>query len=65
LIDHSCVSNTPTTFSYSRHADPRLVSWRENFKGVRILHEAAGFVLTGAIDDLWIDRETKELIVVD
>jgi hypothetical protein len=58
-------SATPTPFSYSRHADPRLVSWRENFNRVRVLHEATGFVLTGAIDDLWIDRETKELIVVD
>ena len=30
-----------------------------------MIHEASGFELTGAVDDLWIDRSTQELIVVD
>lgn len=47
------------------YADSRLDDWRENFKGVRVIHEASGFELTGAVDDLWIDRSTQELIVVD
>ena len=47
------------------HAHPQLDRWRANFTGVRALHEASGFELFGAIDDLWRDLETDELIVVD
>lgn len=47
------------------YADSRLDDWRENFKGVRVTHEASGFELTGAVDDLWIDTRTDEIIVVD
>ncbi|HMM54216.1 MAG TPA: PD-(D/E)XK nuclease family protein [Candidatus Desulfobacillus sp.] len=43
----------------------QLDEWRENFKGVRFLHQNSGFLLTGAIDDLWIDLGTRELIVAD
>jgi len=46
-------------------AHPKLDEWRENFKGVRTLHAASGFELSGAIDDLWQDRTTGKLIVVD
>ena len=37
------------------HAHPQLDAWRANFKGVRSVHEASGFELFGAIDDLWRD----------
>lgn len=47
------------------YADERLDEWRENFKGVRVVHEPTGFELSGAVDDLWINRKTNELIVVD
>ena len=47
------------------HAHPQLDRWRANFTGVRALHEASGFELFGAIDDLWRDLDTGELIVVD
>lgn len=47
------------------YADARLDDWRENFKGVRVVHKATNFELTGAVDDLWIDCKTQELIVVD
>ena len=47
------------------YAHNRLDEWRENFKGVRYIHEASGFELTGAVDDLWIDQSTQEIIVVD
>lgn len=43
----------------------KLSQWRENFKGVRYLHEATCFEVFGAIDDLWIDLDTKALLVVD
>jgi len=43
---------------------PDLNEWRENFKGIQYFHEPTGFIVTGAIDDLWI-ASTGELIVVD
>lgn len=47
------------------HAHPQLETWRANFKGVRTVHEPTSFTLSGAIDDLWRNLETGELIVVD
>lgn len=38
--------------------------WRENFKGIEFLHEKTNFVITGAIDDLWINSN-GDYIVVD
>jgi CRISPR/Cas system-associated exonuclease Cas4 (RecB family) len=38
--------------------------WRENFKGVQFHHQATNLIITGAIDDLWIDKK-GEYIVVD
>ena len=38
--------------------------WRENFKGVRFLHEPTNFIITGAVDDLWTDKQGV-LYVVD
>ncbi|MGB4560040.1 MAG: PD-(D/E)XK nuclease family protein [Burkholderiaceae bacterium] len=47
------------------HAHPQLDRWRANFTGVRTVHEASGFELFGAIDDLWRDNTSAEMIVVD
>jgi hypothetical protein len=44
---------------------PELDVWRSNFKGVSFVHEETGFETFGAVDDLWIDLDTKEIIVVD
>src|SRR3990167_7994375 len=44
------------------HAE--LDEWRRNFGGIRHLHEATGMLVTGAIDDLWINGK-DEYIVVD
>ncbi len=38
--------------------------WRENFKGVQYYHEPSNFIVTGAVDDVWVNR-SEELIVVD
>jgi len=38
--------------------------WRENFKGVQYLHKPTNLLITGAVDDVWINPK-KELIVVD
>ncbi len=41
-----------------------LDEWRQNFVGVQILHEETNLLVTGAIDDVWINDQ-KELCVVD
>lgn len=38
--------------------------WRENFVGVQHLHPETNFLVTGAVDDLWVNP-AGELIVVD
>ena len=47
------------------HKHPQLGAWRNNFRGVRTTHEETNLELFGAIDDLWRDVESGELIVVD
>ena len=47
----------------ARH--PQLDDWRNNRKGIRASHAATGLLLSGAIDDLWLDNETGAYIVVD
>ncbi|HEY7742733.1 MAG TPA: PD-(D/E)XK nuclease family protein [Burkholderiales bacterium] len=47
------------------HAHPELETWRSNFKGVRTVHERTNLELFGAIDDLWRDLDSGELIVAD
>lgn len=44
------------------HADLNI--WRENFKGVQFLHEPTNLIITGAVDDIWLNVK-KELHVVD
>jgi hypothetical protein len=38
--------------------------WRENFTGLQFLHESTNFLVTGAIDDVWINDD-GELHIVD
>lgn len=38
--------------------------WRENFKGISFFHKATGMTISGAIDDVWINKN-GELIIVD
>jgi hypothetical protein len=37
--------------------------WRRNFGGVKYLHEPTGLLVTGAIDDLWINSKGEYMIV--
>jgi hypothetical protein len=43
----------------------KLDEWRENFKGVRYLHEPTNFLFFGAVDDVWKRNDNGKLIVVD
>jgi hypothetical protein len=45
-------------------AHPDLNQWRENFVGLQYHHPATNLIITGAIDDVWIN-DKKELMVVD
>jgi len=44
-------------------AHEKLDIWRENFKGVRYEDKKTGLVITGAIDDLWINSQGEYLVV--
>ncbi|MFA5030806.1 MAG: PD-(D/E)XK nuclease family protein [Patescibacteria group bacterium] len=41
-----------------------LNTWRENFVGVQHMHKPTNLLITGAVDDIWINPK-DELIVVD
>ena len=43
----------------------KLDMWRENFKGVQYHHKETNLIFTGAVDDLWIDTDSNEVVVVD
>ena len=42
----------------------KMDEWRENFKGVQYHHKPTNFIMTGAVDDLWVDKN-GEIVVVD
>jgi CRISPR/Cas system-associated exonuclease Cas4 (RecB family) len=45
----------------ARHKE--LEIWRENFKGIRVIHKPTNFEMFGAIDDLWINPKGEYHIV--
>lgn len=61
-------SKHPLMETYGVDAIPyehkQINEWRENFKGMQFLHRPTNFVITGAIDDVWINPQ-KELMIVD
>lgn len=40
-----------------------LDTWRENFIGIQYFHKPTGMTVTGAIDDLWINKKKKYVVV--
>ena len=56
LIEHG-IDAIP--FSHSE-----LDNWRMNQRGIKYYHEATNFIVTGAVDDIWINSK-GELIIVD
>ena len=60
---HPYMKNVDRNLIPYRHE--KLDEWRENFKGVQFLHEETNFLLTGAVDDLWFDLDSEEVVVVD
>jgi len=43
---------------------PDLDIWRNNFKGKEYLHQETNLIISGAIDDIWINSQ-KKLHIVD
>ncbi len=43
---------------------PSMDEWRDNTKGIRVLHTPTNFLVQGVVDDVWIDS-TGKMIVVD
>jgi len=42
----------------------KMNEWRETFKGLQYHHKPTNFIMTGAVDDLWVDK-TGKIVVVD
>ncbi|HEU5004883.1 MAG TPA: PD-(D/E)XK nuclease family protein [Candidatus Saccharimonadales bacterium] len=44
----------------------KMDEWRDALRrGVTFLHEPTNLLITGGVDDIWVDLETDELVVVD
>jgi hypothetical protein len=41
----------------------KMGEWRNNFRGVQYLHEPTGLLVSGAIDDLWINSAGEHIVV--
>lgn len=67
-VHRSNGSTHPLLYQYDIKAvpfqHPQIDEWRENFKGVQVHHEPTNLIVTGAVDDLWINP-AGEIIVVD
>ncbi|QQR49623.1 PD-(D/E)XK nuclease family protein [bacterium] len=46
-------------------AHPSLLKWQNRYEGIQYAVPNTNIVLFGALDDVWIDVNSKELIVVD
>ena len=60
---HPYMKETGRNLIPYQHED--LDDWRQNFKGIRFFDEKLNFTLYGAVDDVWFDIDTEELVVVD
>lgn len=69
-FDTHRVAGTPHPFmqAYKIEAVPfkheKMDVWRENFVGVQYLHPESNFLVFGAVDDIW-ENKNGELMVVD
>ena len=42
----------------------KMEEWKNPFRGIQYLHEPTNFIITGGIDDIWVNP-AEELIIVD
>ena len=70
-FDHYRAENLPHPYMIGAginaipYQNIQLDTWRSNFKGVSFVHKATNLETFGAVDDIWFDLDTKEIIVVD
>jgi len=69
-IHRAANKSHPLMSAYGLDAVPfpheKLDEWRDSLhKGITFLHEPTNLLITGGVDDIWIDNKTKELIIVD
>ncbi len=57
LMDTYGIDAVPFT-----HKDIEI--WRENFEGIQYFHKPTGLLVSGAIDDVWVNKN-GELMIVD
>lgn len=68
---HRAANKThPLMKAYGLDAVPfpheKMDEWRDSLhRGITYLHQPTNLLITGGVDDIWIDNETKELIIVD
>jgi hypothetical protein len=62
------VTTHPLLIKYGVDAVPfrhkSMDEWRHNFTGIQFLHKKTGLLISGAIDDVWVNPK-GELIIVD
>lgn len=46
------------------YANDNMDVWRDTFKGIEYLHEETNLRITGAVDDIWVNKK-GELMIVD
>ncbi len=58
------ISNKLTNIVPFNHTD--IDEWRDSLhRGLKIRYKSTNIILTGGIDDIWQDKKTKKLILVD
>ena len=48
--------------AYHHH---NIEDWRNNFKGIRVLHQKTNLEIFGAVDDIWQNNDNNKLHIVD
>ena len=49
----------------SAYHHDNIEDWRNNFRGIRVLHQKTNLEIFGAVDDIWQNRENGKLHIVD
>ncbi len=48
------------------YSHEKMDEWRDSLHaGITYLHKPTNLLITGGVDDVWVDNKTKELIIVD
>jgi CRISPR/Cas system-associated exonuclease Cas4 (RecB family) len=44
---------------------PDMQNWRMNQRGIQYLHEPTNLLITGAVDDIWVNENNEKILIVD